>query len=107
MEEATALEKLILDSGADCVIGAIQAYPTDLGKSDTRILISGSEAVWKQNESVIKSLGPASNYIGDNVAALATLFSGMFLPRQGFMFGMIYHACLRHLWNYTTQIHQL
>ena len=43
---------------------------------------------------MIQTIGPASVYIGSNVAALAALFSALFLPRQGFMFGMIFGALI-------------
>jgi len=39
-------------------------------------------------------MGPAADFIGENVASLAALFAALFLPRQGFMFGMIYDALI-------------
>jgi len=93
-EEATAFRKLVQDSDADCVVGAICSYPSGVGKEGTCILVAGSAAVWQQNEAIIRAMGPASDFIGDNVASLAALFAALFLPRQGFMFGMIYGALI-------------
>ena len=93
-DEAAEFKKLLHDNGADCVVGAISVYPSGVGKEGAVILVAGSRAVWDENEELIKSMGPASSYVSDNVAALAALFAALFLPRQGFMFGMIYGALI-------------
>lgn len=93
-EEATALQKLVRENNADCVVGAICSYPSGIGKEGTCILVAGSEKVWRQNEAIIRAMGPASDFVGENVASLAALFAALFLPRQGFMFGMIYGALI-------------
>jgi 3-hydroxyisobutyrate dehydrogenase-like beta-hydroxyacid dehydrogenase len=93
-DEATALRKLVQDNNADCVVGAICSYPSGVGKEGTCILVAGSEAVWQQNEVIIRVIGPASDFIGENVASLAALFAALFLPRQGFMLGLIYGALI-------------
>ena len=93
-EEATAFQNLVKSNNADCVVGAICSYPSGIGKQDTCILVAGSQDVWQQNEAVIRSMAPASDFIGENVASLAALFAALFLPRQGFMFGMIYGALI-------------
>ena len=93
-EEATALRKMAEDNNAECIVGAICSYPSGIGKQGTCILVAGAEQVWRQNEAVIRAMGPASDFIGENVASLAALFAALFLPRQGFMFGMIYGALI-------------
>lgn len=92
--EATALQQMLHDNNADCVVGAICSYPSGIGKEGTCILVAGAEQVWRQNESIIRVMGPAADFIGENVASLAALFAALFLPRQGFMFGMIYGALI-------------
>lgn len=92
--EATAFQQLVHDNNADCVVGAICSYPSGVGKAGTCILVAGSEAVWQQNEAIIRAMGPAADFIGENVASLAALFAALFLPRQGFMFGLIYGALI-------------
>jgi 3-hydroxyisobutyrate dehydrogenase-like beta-hydroxyacid dehydrogenase len=93
-EQATALRKMAEDNNAECIVGAICSYPSGIGKQGTCILVAGAEQVWRQNEAVIRAMGPASDFIGENVASLAALFAALFLPRQGFMFGMIYGALI-------------
>jgi 3-hydroxyisobutyrate dehydrogenase-like beta-hydroxyacid dehydrogenase len=93
-EEATALREMAEDNNAECVVGAICSYPSGIGKEGTCILVAGAEEVWRQNEAIIRAMGPASDFIGENVASLAALFAALFLPRQGFMFGMIYGALI-------------
>jgi 3-hydroxyisobutyrate dehydrogenase-like beta-hydroxyacid dehydrogenase len=93
-EEATALQQLVRDNDADCVVGAICSYPSGVGKAGTCILVAGDEQVWRQNEAIIRAMGPAADFIGENVASLAAMFAALFLPRQGFMFGMIYGALI-------------
>jgi len=93
-EEATAFRKLVQDNNADCVVGAICVYPSGIGKEDACILVAGSQTVWQQNEAIIRAMAPAADFVGENVASLASLFAALFLPRQGFMFGMIYGALI-------------
>jgi 3-hydroxyisobutyrate dehydrogenase-like beta-hydroxyacid dehydrogenase len=93
-EEATTLQELARDHNAECIVGAICSYPSGIGKEGTCILVAGAEEVWRQNEAIIRAMGPASDFIGENVASLAALFAALFLPRQGFMFGMIYGALI-------------
>lgn len=93
-DEATTLQEFVRANGADCVVGTIAAYPSGIGQNDTAILISGSKEIWESHKAMIQTIGPASVYIGSNVAALAALFSALFLPRQGFMFGMIFGALI-------------
>ena len=52
----------------------------------------GPDAVWRRCERILKTLAGKSSHIGANVGSLAALFAALFLPRQGFMFGMIYGA---------------
>jgi 3-hydroxyisobutyrate dehydrogenase-like beta-hydroxyacid dehydrogenase len=64
--------------------------PSGIGKADSTIVTAGPESVWQECEAILKTLAGKSSYIGSNVGALAALF----LPRQGFMFGMIYGALI-------------
>lgn len=42
----------------------------------------------------MKVLAGKSAYLGENPTALAAIYASLVLPRQGFMFGMIYGALL-------------
>lgn len=89
---ATRLSNRITELGGNSVFGMVLAGPGQIGQAETAFLIAGSESTWQKAEGVIRALAPASDYIGPNVAHLADLFSALFLPRQGAMFGMIYGA---------------
>jgi 3-hydroxyisobutyrate dehydrogenase-like beta-hydroxyacid dehydrogenase len=90
--DAEALARWIEARGAACLIGMIATFPTGIGKPDTTIVTAGAEAAWTAHAAMLRSLAGKSSYIGADVGALAALFAGLFLPRQGFMFGMIYGA---------------
>ena len=92
--EAASLFDWVKGQGANCLIGMIATFPSGIGKTDSAIVTVGEEQVWKDQEAMLKALGGRSSYLGGNIAALAALFAGLFLPRQGFMFGMIYGALI-------------
>ena len=92
--EAEALARWIEAQGGECLIGMIGTFPTGIGKPDTAIVTAGSQAAWTAHAAMLRSLAGKSSYIGADVGALAALFAGLFLPRQGFMFGMIYGALI-------------
>ncbi len=92
--EAQALARWIEAQGAECLIGMIATFPTEIGKPDAAIVTAGSQAAWTAHADMLRSLAGKSSYIGPDVGALAALFAALFLPRQGFMFGMIYGALI-------------
>ena len=92
--EAESLVNWVREQGGECLVGMISAYPSGIGDDQTTIGIVGTESVWARCEPIVKTLGGKSIYIGDNVSSLAVLFSALFLPRQGFMFGMLYGALI-------------
>jgi 3-hydroxyisobutyrate dehydrogenase-like beta-hydroxyacid dehydrogenase len=92
--EAESLYKWIFEEGAEGLIGMICTFPRGIGEADSAIVTVGSEKLWNESEHILKTLAGKSSYIGDKVGSLAILYSALFLPRQGFMFGMIYGALL-------------
>ena len=90
--EAKSLMDWVRASGADCLIGMISVFPKDIGDADSAILAVGSEDTWSRCEPVLKTLAGKSARIGENPIALAAIYASLVLPRQGFMFGMIYGA---------------
>ena len=89
---AAKLSARITELGATCQIAMILAGPAQIGQDGTAFLMAGDAKAWEQAEPIIRTLAPASDYIGADVTHLADLFSALFLPRQGAMFGMIYGA---------------
>lgn len=92
--EAESLAHWIHSQEAGCLIGMICTFPRDIGDKDSTIVTVGDEALWEKSEGILKALAGKSTYLGNNVGSLAILYSALFLPRQGFMFGMIYGALL-------------
>lgn len=93
-EEATSLKTFIENQGADCLIGMIATFPSGIGQSDSAIVTIGEDAVWKRCATILKVLAGKSSCIGTEPKALAAIYASLFLPRQGFMFGMIYGALI-------------
>jgi 3-hydroxyisobutyrate dehydrogenase-like beta-hydroxyacid dehydrogenase len=92
--DAQSLYQWTNEQGARCLIGMICTFPRGIGKQDSTIVTVGSESLWNNSKDMLKVLAGKSSYIGDQVGSLAILYSALFLPRQGFMFGMIYGALL-------------
>ena len=92
--EAASLMAWIEAQGADCLIGMISTFPSGIGQADSAIVTVGREKVWRACEAVLKALAGKSAYIGTSPKALAAIYASLFLPRQGFMFGMIYGALI-------------
>lgn len=92
--QAAALTEWLTVCGAECLIGMIAVFPKDIGMPDSAILVAGQEETWRAQESLLKSLAGASLRIGGDPGALAAIYASLVLPRQGFMFGMIYGALI-------------
>ena len=92
--EAKSLMEWVRSNSADCLIGMISVFPKDIGKADSAIVMVGSEKAWQGCKAVLTTLAGKSAYIGDDPVALAAIYASLVLPRQGFMFGMIYGALL-------------
>lgn len=92
--EAESLMDWVRDNGAHCLIGMISTFPSGIGQADSAIVTIGAEEDWMECEPIFRTLAGKSAYIGGNAKALAAIYASLFLPRQGFMFGMIYGALL-------------
>lgn len=60
-------------SGASYIDGAIQVAPEQMGKPDTTILISGARADYDRGRAVMAAYGGNLAYLGDSIAAAATM----------------------------------
>ena len=92
--EAEALYEWVSSSGGNCLIGMICTFPKGIGLDDSAIVTVGNRELWNKSEDMLKLLAGNSSYIGEKIGSLAILYSALFLPRQGFMFGMIFGALL-------------
>ena len=92
--EAESLMEWIRRNGADCLIGMIAVFPKDIGKAESAIVTVGGENAWDHCKDILKTLAGRSAFVGKDPKALAAIYASLVLPRQGFMFGMIYGALL-------------
>ena len=92
--EASSLMGWLGQQGARCLIGMIAVFPKDIGAEDSAILTVGSEDTWKANAGLLRKLAGRSDRVGEDPIALAAIYASLVLPRQGFMFGMIYGAMI-------------
>ena len=92
--DARALTEWIMEAGAHCLIGMISTFPGGIGKPESAIVTVGDKTVWDAHRDIVMTMAGSSSYLGPDVRALAALFAALFLPRQGFMFGMIYGALI-------------
>ncbi len=92
--EAKSMLEWIRAKDADGLIGMISVFPKDIGKADSAILAVGDLETWHKCEAVLKALAGKSALVGKDPVALAAIYASLVLPRQGFMFGMIYGALI-------------
>lgn len=71
--EATESESWAGKKGASYLDGAIQAAPSQMGREDTPILISGSREVFEKYESVLHVLGGNISYLGEQASSASTV----------------------------------
>lgn len=92
--DAEDLLDFVRRNGARCLIGMISTFPSGIGEADSAIITVGDENAWIDGKAILTSLAGKSSYVGANPKALAAIYASLFLPRQGFMFGMIYGALI-------------
>ena len=92
--EAKSLLEWLRGHDADALIGMISVFPKDIGAADSAILAVGNQESWQYCQALLRTLAGKSALIGDDPIALAAIYASLVLPRQAFMFGMIYGALI-------------
>ena len=87
-KEALDSETWFNEQGAAYLDGAIMAPPIDIRDNQGNILIGGNETTWKSCEPVIRCLGGARIYTGDNIQAPAILDLAWLSQRLGQYLGL-------------------
>lgn len=72
-QEARDSEIWAHERGANYLDGAIQAAPSQMGRPDTPILLSGAETVFHQSEPLLKILGGNLTYLGEQIGSAAAM----------------------------------
>ncbi len=68
-QEARSSEVWATEHGSDYLDGAIQAWPSHIGGSDTVILYSGSSTAFQKSEPILKMLAGNSVYLSEQVGS--------------------------------------
>lgn len=76
-DEAAHMADWVVRRGGRYLDGSILGYPQDIGSDTTMILFSGSSDVWSEHEQVLRTLGGASLFVSDQVAAAGLLDVGI------------------------------
>ena len=71
--EARESESWVTETGADYLVGAILPYPDGIGGGDAQILFAGPQPVFERCKPLLDCLGGDLRYLGQNIAAAATL----------------------------------
>ncbi len=90
--QAREADAWVTACGAAFLAGHVQAYPREIGRPDTSILLSGSEAGFARCEAPLRILAPALAYLGTDPAgglimSLAVTLT-QFAARAGVMYGL-------------------
>jgi 3-hydroxyisobutyrate dehydrogenase-like beta-hydroxyacid dehydrogenase len=88
-EEATDMQNWVQQKDGLYLDGAILAFPSGVGSQEGRLLVAGRQEAWAGGEEVVKALGPASQYMGDNVAGPAALDFALIFPSLALMMSVI------------------
>ena len=84
-KEAQDSEVWAQERGADYLDGAIQAAPSQMGRPDTPIFVSGAETTFRKLEAVLKIFGGNVTYLGEAVDAA----SAMDLATLSYIYGSV------------------
>ena len=78
--------------GADYVDGAIQAAPSQMGRPDTPILLSGAETPFRRSEPLLKVFAGNLTYLGADAGAASAMDLATLSYVYGAMLGFIHGA---------------
>jgi 3-hydroxyisobutyrate dehydrogenase-like beta-hydroxyacid dehydrogenase len=91
-DDAVAAAAWAQDHGARHLEGAIQAAPSQMGQPDTPILVSGDGATWRDAEPLLRELGGGLVYLGEDIAAAATMDLATLSYVYGAFLGFVHGA---------------
>lgn len=73
VQEARDLEAWLREQGSAYVDGAIQAAPSQMGRADTPILLSGAEPAFREQEALLRVFGGGLSYLGEDAGAASAM----------------------------------
>lgn len=72
-EDAVHIEAIVRRHGGRYLDGAIQAAPSQMGRDDTPILMSGPSVDFRQAEQMLRTLAGNLVYLGEEIGAAASM----------------------------------
>lgn len=93
-EEARVFKQLAVEQGAAYIDGAILAWPSQIGLSDTTILAAGDESTFRAVEPVLKDLAGNLTYMGEAIGTAAALFYAVLAYLAGSWIGFCHGALI-------------
>lgn len=91
-QEARDSEVWARERDAEYIDGAIQAAPSQMGRPDTPILVSGAESAFRRSEPVLKVFGGNVKYLGEQVGSASALDLATLSYVYGAMLGFFHGA---------------
>lgn len=91
-KEAREMEAWARQRGAEYLDGAIQAAPSQMGKPDTPILLSGAESTFRKSEALLKVLAGNLTWLGADAGAASAMDAATLSYVYGAMLGFIHGA---------------
>lgn len=90
--EAEALRAWVEGKGGAYLDGSILAYPSQIGLPGTMLVVAGPRSAWAWCEQIIRHLGGASLYAGEDFAAPIAMGFALAIPSLMAMVGMLLGA---------------
>ncbi|HZX77335.1 NAD(P)-dependent oxidoreductase [Lysobacter sp.] len=90
--EARASDAWMRANGGHYFDGAIQAAPSQMGRPDTPILLSGEGAMWREHEPLLRVFGGGLGYLGEDPGAAAAMDMATLSYIYGAMIGFLHGA---------------
>ncbi len=76
-DEALSLESRLSRAGARFLQAGVNAYPRDIGGSETSVLYAGDETLFLELEEILKVIGGAPTYVSNDVASVSVLYMAL------------------------------
>ena len=80
------------EHGGRFLAGAIQAAPSQMGRDDTPVLVSGDRETWEAHRATLATMGGGLVYLGDDPGAAATMDLATLSWVYGAMIGFVHGA---------------
>lgn len=93
-QEARDMDAWARAHGIAYLDGAIGAWPSQIGGTDTLVLVSGDEETFRREEALLKILAGSLTYQGEDIGGSATLFAAVLSYLAGRWIGLCHGALI-------------